>query len=807
MAPFKPDAPAWLTGSAKKEKKKKPQVARSPEAKMPIPDSKLSQSVSVSAKKKKNKSKKKKPKTRAGGDLADDEQPSDVSGFVKGQSPTLSTNDATFVTVEESDPQEEEVARIKKEPVSPTIPKENAPPLRSESRIPLPPYPPYEPATKRSASPSPSSQLQVENPLMSLVKNINVRNEKHQSPSKATTKSMQKFLNKLTPTVLNSTLDQTQTFPPTSPLNTKTPLGQMPNRMLQFDSSPNNRFSPSKSENKCTPVPLPITGGKGFPAAPRLGTPFRATAGTQEDPLTPADIDAILHSVASKKSSDNGSERGVVMMHGYIIEDAHEANVGMTNTTIVKHEQQQEDSATAEALSKKSKKSKKGDKKRRLEESNALEEDDTITVSAAKKAKKSRKNKKAKMIGEEEEHHYQDTMDLDGPTQLDDTTVIAETTQIEVDMQLDEEVMQLVKNDHAGHASETVTVSAPKEDVEETLVDESASAINKKKTKKSRKAKKGQVEVEEHQHIQDDEQAANVINVANSKHKEQVTDVAAATNPSPATEPKVSKKGRKPKTEEQDSEQDATLPSTTASNVAATMAASNPLLSIAKQVVKFDNNLSFHTETFQTELSTIKNSLASLEQRIQANELRASVRHEILFNAMNKIATDMHTLGTIVCSARFSKGGDSNSHNDHDINNVNNSPDSSSPGSVERDRLQRSVRATAVAPSVGVGRKGYGQSMTPIPLPRNGNGIGQRVFSSHHGGRQTPALGVKPTNTNTAGGASAGLSGAAMTQGRKNQEKLLKGFTAEMDVAKDPKTVEIKGKLCVKYADDLFKML
>lgn len=845
MAPFKPDAPAWLTGSAKKEKKKKPQVTRSPEAKMPIPDSKLSQSVSVSVKKKKNKSKKKKPKTRAGGDLADDEQPSDVSGFVKGQSPTLSTNDATFVTVEESDPQEEEVVRIKKEPVSPTIPKvslfsmtpgapedsvvdehfstplqspapppntelskENAPPLRSESRIPLPPYPPYEPATKRSASPSPSSQLRVENPLMSLVKNINVRNEKHQSPSKATTKSMQKFLNKLTPTVLNSTLDQTQTFPPTSPLNTKTPLGQMPNRMLQFDSSPNNRFSPSKSENKCTPVPLPITGGKGFPAAPRLGTPFRATAGTQEDPLTPADIDAILHSVASKKSSDNGSERGVVMMHGCIIEDAHEANVGMTNTTIVKHEQQQEDSATAEALSKKSKKSKKGDKKRRLEESNALEEDDTITVSAAKKAKKSRKNKKAKMIGgEEEEHHYQDTMDLDGPTQLDDTTVIAETTQIEVDMQLDEEVMQLVKNEHAGHASKTVTVSAPKEDVEETVVDESASAIKKKKTKKSRKAKKGQVEVEEHQHIQDDEQAANVINVANSKHEEQVTDVAAATNPSPATEPKVSKKGRKPKTEEQDSEQDATLPSTTASDVAATMAASNPLLSIAKQVVKFDNNLSFHTETFQTELSTIKNSLASLEQCIQANELRASVRHEILFNAMNKIATDMHTLGTIVCSARFSKGGDSNSHNDHDINNVNNSPDSSSPGSVERDRLQRSVRATTVAPSVGVGRKGYGQSMTPIPLPRNGNGIGQRVFSSHHGGRQTPALGVKPTNTNTAGGASVGLSGAAMTQGRKNQEKLLKGFTAEMDVAKDPKTVEIKGKLCVKYADDLFKML
>ncbi|KAK1783356.1 hypothetical protein QBC45DRAFT_366116 [Copromyces sp. CBS 386.78] len=788
MAPFLPDAPTWLTSSAKKEKKK--QVAKSPQVKMSTPVSKLNQSAAVSAKKKKKNKSKKKSKARAGGDLADEDQPSDLSGFVKGQSPTLSTKDDTFVTVEEIDPREEDMVKIKQEPMSPTFPKAtNAPPLRSESRIPLPRYPPYEPAT-RSASPSPSSQLRVENPtaLMSLVNNVNARNKNKQSHSKV--KSTQKKFTKLTP-IPNSTLDQT--FPPTSPLNSKTPLGQMPARMLQFDSSPNNRFSPSKS-NKCTPVPLPTS--KGFPAAPRLGTPFRATAGTEEDPLTPADIDAILESVATK--NDSGSENGDIEMHDHVVAGGEESGVAMT--TIIKPEQHDDDDSTAEHLPKKTKKSKKDkkDKKRRLEESNALDEDDTITVSAPKKAKKNKKNKKAKTISaeEEEEHHYENSMELDGTTQLDDTTVIAETTQVEVDMQLDEEAMQLVKNKHGGRASETVIVSAPANDVEklaveheiaDMVIDESASAVKKKKTKKAKKSsKKAQAEVEEHQHIQDDEEAANGIYVADPEH-DQVTDAAAATKSSPAPEPKVSKKGRnpkqispEPKLEEQEANEEDAAPVTTASNVAATMTA-NPLLSIAKHFVKFDNNLSFQTESFQGELATIKQNLASLEQRIQANELRASVRQEILFNALKKVAMDVNKLGAIVCSTPFSKaiGGEV-------LQADSNSP-GSSPG-YAADRQSRSIRATTVGPNGSV------QSMTPIPLPKNGKG---RAFSSHH--RQTPASG--------AGAKATGFgAGAGTAEARKNQDKLLKGFTAEMDAAKNPKAVEIKGKLCVKYADDLFKM-
>ncbi|KAK3348253.1 hypothetical protein B0H65DRAFT_170498 [Neurospora tetraspora] len=806
-----PYAPPWLNlkGSAKKK-----QVAKSPEDKMPTPDSKLSQSVHVSGKKKKKSKGKKKAKAHKlqEGDLADGEQASDVSGFVKGQSPTLSTKDETFVTVEEIDPQEEEMVRIKKEPMSPTLPKatvfqeavapegsvadehfstplqspvptkseltkENAP-LRSESRVPLPRYPPFEHA-KRSASPSPSSQLHAENPtaLMSLLNNINSRNEKN-STMKA--RSPQKF--KLTP-VPNSTLDQN--FPPTSPLNSKTP-GPMP-RMMQFDSSP-NRFSPSKS-NKCTPVPLPTT--KGFPAAPKLGTPFRAGAGTEDDPLTPADVDEILNRVMSK--NDSGDEHGDTVMHDVEehaavspaagkrgVANGEESDVEMT--TIIKDEQH--DDSVADGPVKKTKKSKK-DKKRRLEESNALDDDESITVSAPKKAKKTKK-KKAKKISVEQEHEI--TMDLDGMTQVDDTMQIDDTTQVELDKQLNE-------TEHGG-ASETV--SAPK-DVEELtaehevteIVDEPASTVKKKKAKKSRKGKKAQAEVEEHQVIEIDEDVAPVIYVADTEQQsteaDQATNAATATEFLPASEAKVTKKGRKakevttePKPEEPEFEQEDTA-AITASNVAATMT-TNPLLAIAKQVVKFDNNLSFHSETFQGELFTIKQNLAALEQRIQANELRASIRQDILFNALKKVS--------IKLSASSSPAISGTSQADHH-NDRSNSPDSS-PASAHRDRLARSVRATTVGPNGSI------HSVTPIPLPK----LGKRAFSSHH--RETPASGAG-AGAKAAG--AAGTSGAAIAEARKIQDKLLKGFTTEMNAAKDKKTVEIKGALCVKYADDLFKML
>lgn len=851
MAPFYPNAPTWLTASAKKTGRKKKQqqqkqqqvIANSPDVKMPTPDSKPNPSVSVSAKKKKNKNrnKKKAAKPRAAGDdLADDEQPSDVSGFIEApQSPTLSAKDeVTFVTVEEFEPEEDHMVKIKQEPASPTFPKatvfqqavvpedsfmdehfstplqspapppntevtkkENAPPLHPESHIPPPSYPHYEPP-KRSASPSPSSQLRMENPaaLASLFTSINDSNVKKQSPSK-TTKSMQQFLKTLTPTVPNSTQDNK--FPPTSPLNTKTPLGQLPNRMLQFDSSPANRFSPNKSENKCTPVPLPATATKGFLAALKLGTPIRATAGTAEDPLTPADIDVLLASVGKsiKSNSDDESDFADFKMPDadeHAIAKPEETNVEMATT--IKSEQH--DGSVVEASSKKATKKSKKDKKRRLEESNAMDEDDTITVSTAKKAKKSKKNKKVKTADvEEDKHQDENAMELDGPTEVEDTTVVGENTQLEVDMQLDTEATQLVRSEHAAAFETPAAPEAPEQDPAEMVVDEPASAVKKKKTKKSsKKGKKAQVLVEEPQVAQDDEEVTNLIHALIT---EPATDAPASPKSSPAPETKSTKKGREAKEvpaelEPEEPEQDDTHPIIPASDVAASMA-ENPFLSVAKHFVKLENTLSFHTETSQGELATVKQHLASLEQRVEANELRASIRHEILFNAMKKVLTDLHTLGTLVCTLPIDKRPDSHKdHRERDPYSVESSPDER-----ERDRLARSVRAATVAPS-------YVQSVTPVPLPKN------RAISSHHGGRVTPGSGVGAGAKATGAGAGAkaaadtaksGTGTASDNMGRKNQEKLLKGFTAEMDAAKDAKAVEIKGRLVVKYADDLFKML
>ncbi|KAL0467988.1 hypothetical protein QR685DRAFT_555973 [Neurospora intermedia] len=790
MAPHKPD---WLTGAVSKKKKK--QVAKSPEGKMSTPDSKPSQSVHVSEKKKKKSKGKKKTKARA-------------------ESPTTSAKGETVVTVEEIDAQEEEMVKIKQEPVSLTfsiatvlqeavapdgsvadehystplqspvsvkseVTKENAP-LRSDSHIPLPRNPLYEHA-KRSASPSPSSQLQVENPavLMSLVNDINSRDEKNMASQARSPHKLQK----LTP-VLNYTLDQK--FPPTSPLNSKTP-GPMP-RTMQYDYSPNN-FPPTKS-NKCTPVPLQTT--KGFPAAPKLGTPFRAEVGTEVDPLTPADVDEILDRVMGKNDSDD-EHRDTEMHHvkEHVVVSPAVGNRGVANgeesgvemTTIIKDEQHGD--SAAETAPRKSKKSKK-DKKRRLEESNALGDDESITASTPKKAKKT-KHKKAKKTSIEEGHG--NAMDLDVTTPVDDTTVVGETTQAEVDLQL----MQL---DDAEYRGASETVSAPK-DMKELIaehkvteiVDEPTSTLKKKKSKKGRKAKKTQDEVEEHQIIEIDEIVAPTIYVTHpeqSTKSDQVADTAAATQSSPAPEAQVTKKDGKaegastepkPQEPEIEPEQEDTAATMTASDVAATMT-TNPLLSIAKQVVKFNNNLSFHSETFQGELFTIKQNLAALEQRIQANELRASIRQDILFNALKRISMDVNKLSTPKVKGEAQVQAD---HNDHHING---SPDSSPVGRA--DRLARSVRATTVGP------RAYGHSVTPIPLPK----LGKRTVSSHH--RETPASGT---------GAAKVAGTAAIAEARKNQDKLLKGFTEDLNAAMDAKTAEIKGRLCVKYADDLFKML
>ncbi|KAK3400490.1 hypothetical protein B0T20DRAFT_348860 [Sordaria brevicollis] len=776
-----------------------------------------------------------------------------LNPFYNPSSALSASKDDTFVTVEEFDPEEKEAEtaiKIKKEPVSPTFPKATLFSQQQEVAIddsvadehfstplqsPVPAAPPnsaqpsatklkenhaplwlsdqsrahplssrfphyYEQQAKRSASPSPSSQLRNETrtirstlTTLPLANNVNTSTTR-QSPAKTSE------VIKATPPIPNSsTTADPYRFPPTSPLNSKTPKPFPPNRMLQFDSSPNNRFSssPSKSTNKCTPVPLPHM-NKGFlPPAPRLSTPFtvRVTGtGTREDPLTPADVDDILDSVLSKDNS--GGDKHKMDGNGPATK---RKELGVDMPTI-KKEPRSEDNVVAGAspMKKTTKKTKKGKNKRLLEESNAVEdnEKDITAVSASAPSKKAKKPKKKKTkkaddnvkVNEEDQHDISMDMDLDGPTEIGEgeSTILGETTQLEVDRQLQEAMAVADKTEE--HAASFKTVAAPAAASKDGKQEDSAEQIqdiitelmspNKKRTnKKARKAMREQQVEEEQQVVEAEETVAPVDDIADPMEIEPVTAMTPISKILPAPKAKSTQRGHK----------DSLL--TTASGLAAAISG-DPLLSIAKHFVKFDNTLTYNTEISQAEITAIKQNLTALDQRIQANELRASIRQEILFNALKKVSMDINKLSTAIA-----KGGAVDSHAATD------DPEAASPGEVARDRLSRSARATTVAP------KGSIHSTTPIPLPMFGSN--KAVVG---GSNATPSSGARGAvkagsgGGGGGGGATGGGVNAATAEARKNQDKLLAGFTKEMNAATDAKTVEVKGRLVVKYADDLFKM-
>lgn len=176
----------------------------------------------------------------------------------------------------------------------------------------------------------------------------------------------------------------------------------------------------------------------------------------------------------------------------------------------------------------------------------------------------------------------------------------------------------------------------------------------------------------------------------------------------------------------------ATLAGTT------TTTATNPLSTAA-------HNNTNNNEAMHTELSHLRTDIARLHDRLARDTLRAAARHEMLFNALIKVSSDVLTLASAV----------------HDNNNNN--------------------------------------TTTPtIPAPHE-DGTDAAVMATTNGGG-TPRAGGKEKEVRER------LS-RSMLQSRKTLEQCLRIYSGDMDRAGSVEEVARYAGLVVQYAGDLFKTL
>lgn len=148
-------------------------------------------------------------------------------------------------------------------------------------------------------------------------------------------------------------------------------------------------------------------------------------------------------------------------------------------------------------------------------------------------------------------------------------------------------------------------------------------------------------------------------------------------------------------------------------------------------------------------LQSLRVELSALQHRLHRDALRASFRHEIVFNALKKVSTDVNRLGQQLQG--LVQGGGGGGETGHGYNNE---------GSVASGSLDD---ATAAA------------------TPRSSTVAKAR--------------------------AKALKDGAALEQSRKTLERCLSGFHEDMNKAGSADEVKKLGRLCVQYAGDLFKTL
>jgi hypothetical protein len=162
-------------------------------------------------------------------------------------------------------------------------------------------------------------------------------------------------------------------------------------------------------------------------------------------------------------------------------------------------------------------------------------------------------------------------------------------------------------------------------------------------------------------------------------------------------------------------------------------------------------------QSLAQEIQSIHNNTAQIHQRLESDALRAAIRHEILFNALKKVSTDINRL-----SHQFQLQSQGQGHMD-----------------------ETAVPLPAAS-----------DNTTVAATPRSSKGARENDCNTNKG-KKTGAGGIPSSN-----GASQ-----AMQQSRKTLERCLSGFTEDMNKAKTVQEVSKYGMLCVQYAGDLFKTL
>ncbi|KXX79142.1 hypothetical protein MMYC01_204184 [Madurella mycetomatis] len=152
------------------------------------------------------------------------------------------------------------------------------------------------------------------------------------------------------------------------------------------------------------------------------------------------------------------------------------------------------------------------------------------------------------------------------------------------------------------------------------------------------------------------------------------------------------------------------------------------------------------------ELQSLRTDMSSLHHRLHRDALRASFRHEIIFNALKKVSTDINKLSLqLQCE-----------NTDHGQN----------------EGAEEAVAAT----------------------PRS-------VKGKAHKGSTKDAASKDGSRDTASASSTVAKHSAALEQSRKTLEHCLDGFHEDMKKADSAEEVNRFGRLCVQYAADLFKTL
>ncbi|KAK3303082.1 uncharacterized protein B0T15DRAFT_559843 [Chaetomium strumarium] len=176
-------------------------------------------------------------------------------------------------------------------------------------------------------------------------------------------------------------------------------------------------------------------------------------------------------------------------------------------------------------------------------------------------------------------------------------------------------------------------------------------------------------------------------------------------------------------------------------------AGTKTLKAINKHLKAIETKLNEHSPD---EIESLRAHITRLQERLDLDGLRAAIRHEILFNALIKVATDVGKLSSQIEAAAQNQRDESKDEQISEASITNITP----PARVNQKKGRDGIAAAAAAIKESKDK--------------------QKV---------------------------------SLRKSRKTLEQCLRSYTEDMDRAGSMKAVRNYGGLCVQYAEDLFKTL